>query len=210
MKTNRKVDSAQEQAVHKFLVKYLYEKMGGWESVDDKERQINGIDVVRNGKAFDEKTAITYPNKTLPTYALEVSYIDQSRNLREGWLILSNETDYYELNYVYTSDGERPNENNITKVESMFVEKKAILDFLESRGWTKEKLWSMQNSIRSSGKQGKILTDDSDIFFYITNWLSEQPINIVIKRYIYETLAKCIIVTTKEKYEKVDFLRTNL
>ena len=76
----REYDEHCEQIMSQFLDKYFYNAINptSFERVQDKGRQVKGIDVVMeiNGKTYsiDEKAAIRYTNG-LKTFALELSFL---------------------------------------------------------------------------------------------------------------------------------------
>lgn len=106
--SNRPEDSIQEQILSKFLFKGYQNTClsGKLEKIDEKEKQLLGIDLEYHGekgiKNIDEKAQLTYINQTLPTFAFELSSMqgDGAKYLSGGWLFANsdrNKTDYYFL-----------------------------------------------------------------------------------------------------------------
>lgn len=207
--TNRSEDSRLEKLVNDYLDQYLFNrpetKFNTVEWVTDKERQIAGADIILTSPELnlenaivDIKSAVKYSNKTLGTYALELAFIDKRGDDKEGWLTDKNKnTQYYLLLYpksqkYYT---EMKTVDDIDSIEYYLVERDKILSYLGGRGYGREEIadtvalmrenydGASKNLIRESqyGKDG--------FFFCLTGYLAEQPINIVIKRYVYDRLS---------------------
>lgn len=114
MRTNRKNDSNAEQELGKFLDEYCYPHLQfrpdmHWTRSSDPinlNDQYAGIDGflsfnsangVREIRTIDEKAALQYLNKNLPTFALELSFLERNGIApHPGWLIdEQKKTDYY-------------------------------------------------------------------------------------------------------------------
>lgn len=201
--SNRKNDSIVEREIAKFLDEKLYSNKTLFKEfvrTDDKEEQISGSDVVLSTsdgvlyrKVVDEKVAARYANLGLNTFSLELSFIDKNGNRRSGWFIDSTKkTEYYLLGWIVRADipkdegGDRYNTNainqwNIKELDWALVSRQKIMDFLESKGWTLDKLALQDKKIRENGKvKTKEFIDD--VSFRYSDAYVEKPINILLKK----------------------------
>jgi len=208
-KSNRKEDTRLEKLVNEYLDKKLFNREDSYfkkvEWVNDQQRQISGIDIIltspelgiENG-LVDIKSAVKYSNTYLSTYALECSSKDRRGVEKIGWLIDDDKTtQYYLLLYprsqkYYT---EMQTVDDIEYIEYYLVERKKILNYLESKGYGKQRILEVVDGLRKdfgymSGEKG--LNEDStdpNFRFYLTGYLAEQPINVVIKRNVYDRIS---------------------
>ena len=210
MINNRLNDSIVEREIGKFLDGHLYndkEIFSEFARTNDRENQFNGSDLIlssSDGRLYravvDEKVAARYANRGLNSFSLELSFIDRGGNKHCGWFTdMSKRTEYYLFGWLnkvdipfikeqgrYDTDKIRA--ENIRELEYCLVSKKKILDFLEARGWTLEKLGRQDARIRENGfvKTNKFIDDVS--FRYSPNYI-EQPINLLLKKETYIKLS---------------------
>lgn len=192
----REYDEHCEQIMSQFLDKYFYTAINPttFERVQDKGRQVKGIDVVMeiNEKIYsiDEKAAIRYTNG-LKTFALELSFLNRGGIIQEGWL-----TDERKINDYFVFVWINKIENTLIKdisslkdVDVALVSKNKIMEHLESIGWTKEKLKTKDNQIRNENdiNFGDINTNGCK--FSYSNRLFEKPINILLPKETYLNIA---------------------
>lgn len=200
---NRKNDSIVEREIAKFLDEKLYSNKTLFKEfarTDDKEEQISGSDVVLSTsdgvlyrKVVDEKVAARYANMGLNTFSLELSFIGKNGNRRSGWFIdHTKKTEYYLLGWIVRADipkaegCDRYNTNeinqwNIKELDWALVSRQRIMDFLESKGWTLDKLALQDKKIRENGKvKTKEFIDD--VSFRYSDAYVEKPINILLKK----------------------------
>jgi ABC-type lipoprotein export system ATPase subunit len=201
---NRKNDSIVEREIAKFLDEKLYSNKTLFKEfarTDDKEEQISGSDVVLSTsdgvlyrKVVDEKVAARYANMGLNTFSLELSFIGKNGNRRSGWFIdNTKKTEYYLLGWIVRADIPKKddgsdrydtntiNQRNIKELDWALVSRQKIMDFLESKGWTLDKLALQDKKIRENGKvKTKEFIDD--VSFRYSDAYVEKPINILLKK----------------------------
>ena len=200
---NRKNDSIVEREIAKFLDEKLYSNkdlFSEFVRTDDKEEQIKGSDLILSTsdgvlyrKVVDEKVAARYANMGLNTFSLELSFIGKNGNRRSGWFIdNTKKTEYYLLGWIVRADIPKDegsdrydtnaiNQWNIKELDWALVSRKRIMDFLESKGWTLDKLALQDKKIRENGKvKTKEFIDD--VSFRYSDAYVEKPINILLKK----------------------------
>lgn len=207
---NRKNDSIVEREIAKFLDEKLYSDKTLFKEfarTDDKEEQISGSDVVLSTsdgvlyrKVVDEKVAARYANTELNTFSLELSFIGRNGDKRCGWFIDSTKTTkYYLFGWIkkadipYNKECNRYNtdlitKDNIKEIDWALVSRQKIMDFLEDKGWTLDRLALQDKKIR---EQGKVKTKEfiNDVSFRYSDSYVEKPINILLKKETYMGLA---------------------
>ena len=223
---NRKNDSIVEREIAKFLDEKLYSNKALFKEfarTDDKEEQISGSDVVLSTsdgvlyrKVVDEKVAARYANMGLNTFSLELSFIGKNGNRRSGWFIdNTKKTEYYLLGWIMRADIPKKddgsdrydtntiNQRNIKELDWALVSRQRIMDFLESKGWTLDKLALQDKKIRENGKvKTKEFIDD--VSFRYSDAYVEKPINILLKKDTFMKLSHMhgTIVCEEEQKEE--------
>ena len=210
MINNRTNDMFVEREIASFIDKHLYEEneiFSNFIRTDSKIEQLSGSDVLLstldkklNNAVVDEKVAATQANKNLRTFALELSFVGKDGVKRCGWLIDNNKkTEYYLMGWIIKANIPYNKEkkkwetdlirrDNIEELEWALVSRKKILDFLEERGWTIERITKQDNKIRINGGV-KTKEFINDITFRYSDSYIEKPINILLKKEIYMELA---------------------
>lgn len=108
---------------------------------EDKETQIKGIDVVVNGYNIDEKAAITYINKELPTFAIEIALLNKNGEWQEGWYTSpKSETDIYTFVTDITAENSNPTEEQIKSLYVCSIKTLDLKQYFQSYGWDSNKL----------------------------------------------------------------------
>lgn len=173
-RSNRKQDSAAEQALGQFLDRYFYPRLTKradfqWHRHADKETQIQGIDVditfnsgsQRTRTLFvDEKAALQYVNsKRLKTFALELTFINSSGIESDGWFINDSlKTEYYLLIWPKASIDGRParasdlgrlSRDDFTQLLACFISKKRLTSWLADQGLDAGKLKEIAVELRA-------------------------------------------------------------
>lgn len=209
---------AAESALASFLDSCLYEritkerKVGFTRSTSLKE-QLDGCDVAAEyrGKLWkiDEKAQIRHMKNLLPSFVLELSFLgaekDGVRPVREGWFLKDGlETTHYA--FIWPSvhntsvcgnlDSIRP--DDYSSAEYLLVMKARIKEFLDSKGWTTERLSSRAEEIRAQGCVGRISSDCPEFWFYHTDYLAESPINLVVQKNTLIRLARSRYIVTEQ------------
>lgn len=172
--SNRRQDSLTSLEVEKFLDKNFYKSDS--ERVRDKERQLQGIDVVYKDRMIDEKCATDYINRPLRTFAFELSSVNRLGQRYLGWLLNPDlKTTHYLICYINKCRVDRnPLEEDIEEMEVIYLEKKAILRYLQEKDLSLENLGKYQPLDHPSVISGlKIMKSGQK---------TESPVNILIPR----------------------------
>jgi hypothetical protein len=214
MISTREKDMKVEREVAAFLDKNLYSNtdiFSEFARTDGYDEQIHGSDVLLsttdkklNRNVVDEKVAISRANVNLPTFSLELSFINNYGKKQIGWFLDSAKTtEYYLFGWITKADIPFNNEtgkweyheltrDSIREFQWALVSRQKIMKFLEKRGWTMEKLARQDEAIRQRGyvKNPKEFIDDVSFFYTCKNpRMSEKPINILLKKETYMELA---------------------
>lgn len=206
----RKTDERAAAIINRWLEENFYTKENGiteYSCIDDVELQVKGIDTifVLDGQykiACDEKAAVQYINKPLNTFAFELSFIDRANNTHDGWLLDSAKTnDAYLIVWIdKTIDGiaetkQLTHHSQLENITAALVMKQDILNYLDSLGWTAERLRVKTERMRRNPieYQGNIYTNGCKFCF--SKQLVEKPVNLLISR--KQLLQLSIKVVTK-------------
>ncbi len=190
----RKEDEKCSNIVSDFLDEHFYlKKCGFFERINDKQRQIQGIDVIfsLNGVKYicDEKAAIRYVNKNLKTFSLELSFKDRGGNLHSGWLIDDTKiNDSFLFIWIDKSKHDiLTSKDDIQELEIALVNKKSIIEHLDSIGWGISQLIRKSELIRENEHEycGNLYEDGCK--FVCSRFLYEKPVNVLLNR---DTLKK--------------------
>ena len=193
----REYDEHCEQVMSQFLDKYFYNAINptSFERVQDKERQVKGIDVVMeiNDKTYsvDEKAAIRYTNG-LKTFALELSFLNRKGILQEGWLTDERKVnDYFVFVWINKIENTLIRDiSSLKDVDVALVSKNKIMEHLESIGWTKDKLKTKDNQIRNENDTNFGNINTNGCKFSYSDRLFEKPINILLPKETYINIAE--------------------
>lgn len=180
----REQDEKISNEVSEFLDSTFYaDETSNFVRCDEVELQVQGIDTIFRFDGYrpqckcDEKTTAQYRN--IQTFTLELSFINKNGNVMSGWLL-----DPHHINntflFVWLDDD---------KVEVALVEKAAILEHLESIGWTRERLIEKEKRIRNNDNEYLGNLDRDGCRFCYSKHLVEQPINVMLKRKTYKDIA---------------------
>jgi len=187
--TLRRQDSQAELAVAGFLDKHFYFKYASdFQRCQDLSSQLKGIDVVFNYKGnrfvVDEKAAVHYVNKNLPTFAFELDFIGRDNQLHNGWFYdTSKSTEYYLLSWIWASKTKGFTSEDISKIDLILVNRKSVQEMLLSHGLGKERALRGSKYLRERNLFGVFGKSSSKPFyFYYTQHLAEKPINIIIRK----------------------------
>lgn len=230
-KSNFNHDLNQEQILGRHLDKvYASQKRPGTLTrVSSPDYQNSGVDLIysdenKNGRFsyyIDEKAQLTYLNKSLPTFAFELSYI-LGNEQKKGWLFDSRKITYYYflITSIYLKQGvsKLTHEDDIaectlTKVHRGNLQKMLsntkvtnpnsddLLKQFEGIELTALVCEQISDKLRAS-EQGSSTTKTLQLNEYMkmlyTGFLAEKPINIVINlNYILKNTEKCSQVRYK-------------
>lgn len=189
MKSTFSKDLNSEQKLAKFLDDNYYNDKNKFSDlylinrVDDLDMQHKGVDLeitnTETGIKFyiDEKAQSHYVNKSLPTFAFELSYL-KNNSLREGWLFDNNKiTQQY---FIITCIQEV--QNKIKSCRLISVDRDRLIALLIEKNLTQHNLSQYENEYRANNDYGKHLIrefGDKEGFLFYTEHLAEKPINVV-------------------------------
>lgn len=198
MKTNRGRDMKVEREIASFLDEYLYSQpiFTNHIRTDNVQQQLQGSDIILSipslgidNAIVDEKAISTYYYlpKSIPTFALELSFKSNRGEIIEGWFTdTSKLTEYYLMVWIHATKYDF-SKDDITWLEYALVRRSDIYKWLETQGLTKNKLREKDSLIRSTTTQkGNIdKLDNKDYWFSYSPQLGECPINLVIRKKVY-------------------------
>lgn len=235
MKSNFDNDLTLEKELAKFLDKNFYPWLRNNDSpvidynrVYDKESQKKGIDITLdlfNNKTgiietcnIDEKSTSHYLNKGIPTFAFELSYIDNNKKNKTGWLLDNNkETDFYALIWPNIKEekyaeltkefGDKQQKwqgyiksDDFFSMELWMINRLKLLNYLnENYNLSKEKLKKINDNIRENRDVNPRFNNDKSpnkrYKFTYTRHLNEKPINLVIWKNTIRSIASKFFIS---------------
>lgn len=194
----RERDMKVERELARFMDNHLYNdgRFSRAERTDSREAQLSGSDIILSIPSLgisniivDEKGMTQYMNNPLQTFSLELSFMNYDREIT-GWFVDDEKaTQYYMLIWPKAKVQWDATYDDIIEVEYALVSKDAIRKYLETKGYTKEVLIAKAKEIRKSGQEGAIEKGQEDFWFYYTTKLVEKPINLILRKKIYQQLA---------------------
>lgn len=194
MTSNFKTDLRKEQKLGLFLDTIYAEKFGvnfQINRITDKSRQRAGIDLEihdcrkRNDVQtyfIDEKAQLDYLNKSLPTFAFELSYLKKGQ-YRRGWLIDNKkEAKYYFLVTNICTD----EKEEFTSCKITSINRQKLLALLKEKGLTNVALKKYDKAFRTEEKNGKtpikeLNTSKEGYIFCSHSNKAEKPNNLVLR-----------------------------
>ncbi len=214
--SRRNDDMSAEAQLGIFLDTYLYkvfpkrELFSKIERIRDKEEQLAGVDVKftgNNGIVYnvDEKAQLYYLNKDLPTFAFELQFMREGREVW-GWLCNDRlKTDLYLLIWPFVKeDKDTPKGirwEQFVKADCLLVQKKKILSMLEQEGLTRERMMQEAEQLRKDGLTGKVsIAGVKGIYYFVSDprKYSEAPINMIVSKERLLAIAQRRYIVTKE------------
>ena len=211
MINNRKNDMAVEREIALFFDKHLYSNTDLFTEfirTDSLNEQISGSDLLlstKNNKLnrsiVDEKVASRYANRDLKTFCLELSFIGRGGKKRCGWLLdETTKTEYYLFGWILKADipyieGEKRydtdkiTKDNIKSIQWALVKRSDIIEFLENKGWTLERLSEQAEKMR---KQDFLKTKEfiDGLLFSYSNSYFEKSITVLLKKETYINISR--------------------
>ncbi|WP_431127045.1 hypothetical protein [Flagellimonas flava] len=188
MKSNFKDDLSRERLFSHFLDGQYQKclKYYSFKRTSNIEEQLLGVDLTfthkQTGSVYhiDEKAQLDYLNTNLPTFAFELCY-EKDGEQKIGWFLdVNKKTDFYSLiTGIYADEKDCFTTCNIT-----FVNRKKLLDFLNSKGITREKMMRLTHS--QPHYHGKMQLENLDSFsegylFFSRRNKIEKPVNLILK-----------------------------
>lgn len=191
-------DHAQEQIITEFLDKSLFSHIfRDYDVVEDKQMQRKGVDVtVRkdgNPTYYDAKaqSSARFINDPRPTFAFEILTDDKYGITREGWFVRDEiMTDKYILCWIKSATvndkGRIERSDDIHEVEVMILDKEKLRNYVHQY-ISDEQMLQNAYEMRRSGETRINVADGLTIVH--TPTLTEQPVNIVVKKFILNPLS---------------------
>lgn len=191
--------------------------------VEDENIQKSGVDFILTSKKIfnydlpykvDFKAALTYvkpimtkdgskPPK-MPTFAFELSFLNQFKQEREGWLFGDNynNTEYYMIAWIWANlpydsiNGyektkmEEFSYESIKEVEIMIIKKDILQEYARQLNIDKDSTITYSKAMRDKNLREFPLVRNKKIpKLHYTSFLSEKPVNLVIHSEDLEKMA---------------------
>lgn len=196
-------DLKQESILSEYLDEVYQNKGYKFSRQSDINLQHQGIDgfIYQENTpiAVDEKAQLHYINKTLPTFAFELSYL-KNGIWKKGWLTdPKKKTEaYFLVRGIYLNGKSKlTNKSDISSVLITCVDRILLLQYLNQKGLSPTVMDEYDQKIRNSCsyKANEIpeLNPVTEGKIYFTDYLQERPINLVLK---IDNLEKNKVATT--------------
>lgn len=199
--STRKEDNRLVEVVNSYLDNVAYPQTNHLRfttRVTDAAQQQAGSDLVVDIDGMkltcDEKAAVKYIGKQLPTFSLELGFMDNSYHQQHhiGWLIDPKHTNDL-FSFVWLPQATRPDiqsPSDIIQCDIALVRKLDIMNYLESLGWTANALAKKEWCIRTGqGKTELGNLRENGLKFTISRFLHEQPVNVILMKETYMKMA---------------------
>lgn len=181
-------DLSKEQILSKFLDKVYAIEGLETERIIDLILQKRGIDIIlmQGDKEVptDEKAQLSYLNKSLPTFALEINYY-KNHVLLPGWLFDKNKTNiaYAFIFSINLKDGKEilTHENDISSCEIVWVYSERLIEALNGLNFTHEFCLNESHKLRSNPFIFKIDYPNGNRMM-ISRQLAEEPVNLIVRK----------------------------
>ena len=183
------------EIVSQFLEKHFYNKTENYEKIDDREKQLQGVDVIFffNNKQYicDEKATIRYVNKCLQTFAFELSFLGKGDKLIDGWLISNTKiNNSFLCIWIDKADYDILEDvDDIKELEIALIDKQILVDYLQSLGWTVNKLHIKADRMRKNRNEPQGDININGCRFVCSRKLAEKPVNVLVSREKLKELA---------------------
>lgn len=194
----RNRDMKVERELARFMDIHLYndERFSVANRTDTIEEQLSGSDIILSIPSLnvfdivvDEKGQTQYMNNPLPTFSLELSFFNGNEEIMGWFLDDEKKTQYYMFIWPKANNGWNATCDDIIEVDYALVSKQSLREYFESKGLSREKLIEKNSLIRKGNQKGAIEKGKEDYWFYYSDQLVEKPINIVLRKKVYESLA---------------------
>lgn len=195
--TNKPVDSKQERLITEYLSKYLYAKAyPRHEVIEDRERQLHGVDVVAATDCGDEchdiraQVSKYYINRPLSNFSLEL-LSNSNNNECVGWFLKPEMlTDVYVFVWVNKAKtntyGYIDKLDDIEELDVMFIDKRDLKEFVNNTMYD-EALYDTARRMRVKGTKRLFLNEAMYISY--SDQLKEPAVHLVVQKYALDKLA---------------------
>lgn len=223
-RTLREADMRGEKVVKEFLIRYFYDrirndgilkKIRDHRPIYDVERQLQGMDTIlycHDGRELiiDEKSALSYVNSRLATFAFEIRWSRYGRTT-DGWFIDDDLRTQYYFTMWLTSlpifdehTGKRLKKydhiqymtaDHLTHIELYAINKQKLRDYLRNEfGLTVEVMKERAAQLVADGSRESCVNDK--IKFVYSQHLAERPVNLVINKSVLRQVADALFEIT--------------
>ena len=158
--------------------------------VTDRSMQQKGVDLIlhRGDRQFfvDEKAQLDYLNKSLPTFAFELSYLKRGA-WRTGWLLdPQKQTDiFFLITSIFPTD---PSDlsRGLQRVRVTGVYRRQLVNLLKNKGLDDHRLYEIDRDLRQQNLVGhqsisELNARKEGAVYFSKNNKNEQPVNLVLK-----------------------------
>ncbi|KAB1184771.1 MULTISPECIES: hypothetical protein [Haloferax] len=177
------------ELIEQYLVKYLFPKISvSFDRLESMSEQYDEGDIratipdVGDELLLDVKAQTTYINNPRESFVLELDYLKHGQ-LKQGWFYDNSKATEYYL-FVWISDARRDNLRQLSDIETakcLLVSRQRLQKFLAEEGHDRDSVEAKARQIREQGQKKYIASGHDDFFYYLTNFLDERPLNIVMK-----------------------------
>lgn len=181
-------DLTHEKILGKFLDEHYKKSNLSVKRMEQIEWQYKGVDLLleENNLTFkvDEKAQLSYLNKSLPTFALEIDFIKDSQ-LKQGWLFDSEKvTEIYAFIFgihLINKAASLTKPEDIQCCDAIFVNRMKLINEL-SKLRIDSDFCQQQSKLLRENKSGIRIEHPSGFNFQISNQLSEKPVNLIVRK----------------------------
>jgi len=205
--SNFQKDLKAEELMGKWLDKYFYSKLDCTQVGNLRvnklsppsrinEAQKAGVDIILKDSLseiylVDEKAQFLYLNNPLPTFAFEIQY-EKNGKVKEGWLFDDNKkTTHYLLIYPKSKLKKTIYKVNhfedFTNAELLLINRERLKSELKIKGVDKRALNREVPKIKVNNKKIKI--GDGELYLMKSGQLTENPVNLVIKKQLLDRIS---------------------
>lgn len=190
-------DSNRESIVAEFLDKFFYsENFRSFERIYSRKEQLAGMDVIvisdNNEKMIiDEKAATSWAHREIQTFAFEISFLLDSKEI-PGWFL--NGTNRYR-NTHWLCVWPRTNSKEIKELSDICSAEIVLINCKKVRRWMRNMASKERKSLESIEKRLRNDKNINQIYWsglrvMLSRNLPEQPINILIPKEILRILSE--------------------
>ena len=198
--SNRQIDLKNEKEIADYMDENFYAKYTtNFKRYSDRNTQLLGIDTTcdianRKNMLIDEKAMMYYINKDIPTFAFELSFNLYGDRRVDGWFLDEKKlTQFYFMIWVNAINDDLTNfkKEDITNLEVIVIERKRLIKWLDSEGFSIEKIMEYNDRIVKDNLVGKTYTknNNKNFHFQYSNSLREKPVNIIIKKSVLKDIS---------------------
>ena len=198
VQSNRAIDSKQENIVNAFIDKYFFKKIFKNSSIiNDRELQVNGVDIIADGKNYDLKAQSSprYLNNPTDTFIVEISFLNKVGNRVDGWFLKDTITDDYVFIWLpkvnVGDDGYIHSVEDIEEAEIIIADKESLYDAVIKTLGDKS-FWDIEDELISLNEHAtaRPFRYINDIKYVMSTQLYEMPICAVLPK---SFIKKCAV-----------------